>query len=197
MQAAVLKRLDDPDWAVRRQLAASLGELPTRCAKPPLVTMLERYGDDPVAVDAALSGLSAARSVRAAEAAAAPEETPQRSAAITMLAGTIVRSAQDAPVQDVLGADRPELDADVAALGAPSRRRGRAARRRVRTRSRPGRRGGTGGGDLPDVPGRRAGPGGGAAFPARGRAAVGAAAGGAAAGGRAAADEAAAGRCSA
>ena len=28
IQAAVLKRLDDPDWAVRQQLAASLGALP-------------------------------------------------------------------------------------------------------------------------------------------------------------------------
>ena len=56
MQGEVLKRLDDNDWAVRRQLAASLGELPAATKEAAIATMLERHGDDPIAVDAALSG---------------------------------------------------------------------------------------------------------------------------------------------
>ena len=57
MQAAVLKRLDDADWAVRRQLAASLGALPSGAREAAAVSLLERYGDDPITMDAALSGL--------------------------------------------------------------------------------------------------------------------------------------------
>ena len=54
---AVLKRLDDTDWAVRRQLAATLGELPAGSKEAALASILERRGDDPIAVDVALSGL--------------------------------------------------------------------------------------------------------------------------------------------
>jgi HEAT repeat protein len=57
IQAAVLERMDDPDWAVRRQLAASLGVLPPGPREAALELLLERYGDDPVTMDAALSGL--------------------------------------------------------------------------------------------------------------------------------------------
>ena len=53
---AVLKRLDDTDWAVRRQLAATLGELPAGSKEAALASILERHGDDPIAVDVALSG---------------------------------------------------------------------------------------------------------------------------------------------
>jgi glucose/arabinose dehydrogenase len=55
--AAVLKRLDDPDWAVRKQLAASIGALPNGPREDAAVAILDRYGDDPVVMDAALSGL--------------------------------------------------------------------------------------------------------------------------------------------
>ena len=42
IQAAVLKKLDDRDWAVRRQLAATLGTLPDAAAKASaLATLLE------------------------------------------------------------------------------------------------------------------------------------------------------------
>ena len=51
--AAVLKRLDDSDWNVRRQLAATLGEMRQATALPRSRTLLERQGDDPVTVDAA------------------------------------------------------------------------------------------------------------------------------------------------
>ncbi len=53
----MLKRLDDADWAVRQQLAASLGALPPVSRESAAVALLERYGDDPVVMDAALSGM--------------------------------------------------------------------------------------------------------------------------------------------
>jgi uncharacterized membrane protein affecting hemolysin expression len=53
----VLKRLDDTDWQVRQQLAASLGVLPQETREAALVSLLERYADDPVVMDAALSSL--------------------------------------------------------------------------------------------------------------------------------------------
>ena len=60
IQAEVLKRLDDKDWAVRRQLAATLGTIPdgAPARASAFATLLERHGDDPITVDAALSGLS-------------------------------------------------------------------------------------------------------------------------------------------
>src|SRR5207244_11275489 len=64
LRAAVSKRLDDSDWAVRRQLAATLGALPASDRDAAVIALLIAHGDDPVTLDAALSGL------RGAEAAA-------------------------------------------------------------------------------------------------------------------------------
>ncbi len=57
IQPAVLKRLDDADWAVRQQLAASIGALPPGARELAAVAVLERYGDDPIIIDATLSGI--------------------------------------------------------------------------------------------------------------------------------------------
>jgi hypothetical protein len=57
IHAAVLKRIDDTDWQVRQQLAASLGVLPPDAREAALISLLERYADDPVVMDAALSSL--------------------------------------------------------------------------------------------------------------------------------------------
>jgi glucose/arabinose dehydrogenase len=70
MQSAVLKRLDDGAWEVRRQLAASLGALPPGAREAAAVSLLDRYGDDPITMDAALSGL------RGSEAAVLEKLTP-------------------------------------------------------------------------------------------------------------------------
>lgn len=58
IRAAVLKAVDDPNWLVRRQLAATLGELPADARMAPTLAMLRKYGDDKMVVDAAVSGLS-------------------------------------------------------------------------------------------------------------------------------------------
>ena len=102
LQGAVLKRLDDNDWAVRRQLAATLGELPAQSKESAIATMLERYGDDPIAVDAALSGLNGSELVVLDRLLQGTSETPHRTAAITMLAATIVKAADDVPVQALM-----------------------------------------------------------------------------------------------
>jgi mono/diheme cytochrome c family protein/glucose/arabinose dehydrogenase len=103
IRAAVLKRLDDGDWWVRQQLAASIGVLPAGVREAPAAAVLERYGTDPVVMDAALSGLRGSEPavldmlLRSTDA-----QTPQRDDAITMLAATIVRSGQDGAIQHVL-----------------------------------------------------------------------------------------------
>jgi mono/diheme cytochrome c family protein len=58
LQAAVIKLSSDATWTVRRQAAASLGELPAASRVAPLAEVLKRYRDDQVTVDAAISGLA-------------------------------------------------------------------------------------------------------------------------------------------
>jgi mono/diheme cytochrome c family protein/glucose/arabinose dehydrogenase len=102
MQTAVLKLIADSDWAVRRQVAATIGEMPAQSKEAAAVALLERNGQDPVAVDAALSGLRGSEMAVLDRLLATPNETPQRTAAITMLAATIVRAGENAPVQALL-----------------------------------------------------------------------------------------------
>jgi mono/diheme cytochrome c family protein/glucose/arabinose dehydrogenase len=168
IQAAVLKRLDDKDWAVRYQLAASLGTMPAEQRDLAAVALLERHGGDPIAVDAVLSGL------RGSEAGVLEKtlqtdrpQTPDREAVITMLAATIVRSAQDAPLQTLFGwvADGRRASwqraalirgAEVAWLGAamPGASTAPGQRGEVVTATLP----------CPTCPGGRAGPGGAYAY---------------------------------
>ena len=167
IQAAVLKKLDDKDWAVRRQLAATLGMLPDASAKASAVaTLLERHGDDPITVDAALSGLSGSEHTVLQRLLASETASPQRTAAVAMLAATIVRAAEDARVQDVFqwAADPKraawQRDALLEGAEAALARRTASWQRPSRRRRRPRRGSGTA-----DAPGGRAGPGGAPAFP--------------------------------
>src|SRR5690606_9627534 len=57
LATAVLGMMGDANWIVRRQLAASIGELPAEARVAPAVSMLQLYGDDPMTVDALISGL--------------------------------------------------------------------------------------------------------------------------------------------
>jgi mono/diheme cytochrome c family protein/glucose/arabinose dehydrogenase len=165
----VLERLDDPDWAVRRQLAASLGAMPAGHREDALATLLDRHADDPVIMDAALSGIRGAepalldRLLRAGE-----TETPQRQAAVAMTAATIVRAAQDASVSALLqlAADGSRVEwqrsavllgAEIALLNAsmPARATKPRSVAPAPSASLP----------CPTCPGGRAGPGGAYAFP--------------------------------
>src|SRR5262249_35908342 len=49
---AVLKHVSDPAWNVRRQVAASIGALPAAARVDPAVSVLTKYGNDPIIVDA-------------------------------------------------------------------------------------------------------------------------------------------------
>lgn len=163
IQGAVLKLLGDTDWAVRRQLAATLGELPAGSKEAALANLLERYGDDPVAVDAAISGMRGSEVAVLDRLLQAVGETPQRSAAITMVAATIVRTNEDAPVQVLLARvsestrapwQRSALlsGAEVALLGSTMP-------------GSPRRGGGDPNAPCETCPGGRGGPGGARAFP--------------------------------
>jgi mono/diheme cytochrome c family protein/glucose/arabinose dehydrogenase len=168
LQAEVLKRLDDSDWSVRQQLAASLGALPPGARETAIASLLERYADDPVALDAALSGLRGSETTVLEKLLVSSTQSPQRDAALTMLAATVVRSGQDTAVQKVLlwlgDESRPGWQrsavlrgAEVAVLGAampgePTGRRGGSASA------------GAGALPCPTCPGGRAGPGGAYAF---------------------------------
>ena len=55
--ANVLKLAADRNWNVRRQVAASLGEMPAAARVDPAVAILTRDGADPIIVDAAISSL--------------------------------------------------------------------------------------------------------------------------------------------
>ena len=172
MVTAVTALDSDPDWEVREQLAASLGELPASAKAARIAAFLERHADDPVATDAALSGLNGEEPAVLELLLRATDETPRRATAITMLVATIVSGAQDAPIQRVFDAvaepSRPAWQrsallkgAEVTLLGAAapgSAGRGRGAAPAADA-------------PCPTCPGARAGPGGASAFPvARGAA---------------------------
>jgi mono/diheme cytochrome c family protein/glucose/arabinose dehydrogenase len=163
IHGAVMKLLDDKDWAVRRQLAATLGELQSGSKDAAIAGMLERHGDDPIAVDAALSGARGIELAVLDRLLQATGETPQRSTAITMLAATIVRVGEDAPIQTLLArvAETSRVNwqrfallrgAEVALLGATMP-------------GTPGRGAPNPNEPCPTCPGGRGGPGGARAFP--------------------------------
>ena len=107
LHATLLERMGDPSPSVRRQLALSLGELPAAIRAEALGTLLERFGGDPIVVDAAISGLRGHEpamldrllSRRHADDAG---EGSRRHDAIAMLAGAVVRSGEGAAVERLL-----------------------------------------------------------------------------------------------
>ncbi len=165
LQAAILKRIDDGDWNVRQQLAASLGALPAGQREPALATLIDRYGGDPVALDAALSGARGGERAILQKLISAPEQSVPRETAIIMIVATIVRSGQDEGIQSVLAAaadpNRPQWQRSALLRGAEVALLGAAMP------GTPARRGGPNlpNAPCPTCPGGRAGPGGAYAFP--------------------------------
>ncbi len=161
----VRARVNDDSLAVRRQAAASLGELPEGDRVPALAALLARDGADPVAVDAALSGLRGVEEKVLERLLQVTDASPARESAVTMLAATVVRSADDTAIQQLFGvaADttRPDWQraavlagVEVAWLNAPAPGTP-APRPSVASVAPP---------PCPTCPGGRAGPGGGSAF---------------------------------
>jgi mono/diheme cytochrome c family protein/glucose/arabinose dehydrogenase/HEAT repeat protein len=162
--AALAKKLDDNDWAVRHQLAATIGGLPPPLGNAAVTALLERHGDDPIVLDATLSGLRNREMAILERLLERTEATPQRDAAVVMLSATLTRAGQEAAVQSLFGLinedARPAWQraallrgAEVALLGAAMP-------------GTPARRGGPAmpNAPCPTCPGGRAGPGGAYAF---------------------------------
>ena len=179
------KLASDTDWAVRTQFGASLGELAPGPKETALASFLTQHGTDPIAADAAMSGIKGSEAAVLDILLQGDADTPQRSAAVTLVTAAVVAGAQDAPIQalfdKVADARRPAWQrsallrgAEVALLGMPAPGTPAGGR---------GRGGAAAAADAPcfDCPGGRAGPGGAAAFP-QGRSAAPAAEGGRAAG---------------
>ncbi len=147
IRAAVLERLNDEDYAVRQQLAASLGAMPPSDRDGALVTLLDRHADDPITLDAALSGLHGSEADVLGRLLASDAQTTQRDAAVTMLAATIVRSTDDGAIERLFdwtgAASRPGGSAPRCCAVRKSRcwvRRCRERRHRVPVRRRLGYR---------------------------------------------------------
>ena len=102
VDAAVLNRLDDNDWQVRRQLAATAGFLPLGEREKTFAAMLAKHGTDPVIVDAVLSGLRGQERAFLAVLSTNRDETPAIAAAITMTTAAIVKSADEPAVLDAM-----------------------------------------------------------------------------------------------
>jgi mono/diheme cytochrome c family protein len=165
LRAAVLERRDDPAWGVRQQIAASIGALPPPLRDNTAIAMLERHAADPVVVDAVLSGVRGSEPVILR--GLAHSDVGERSApAMTLIAATIVRGAQDEPIQQLFEwiADdtRPAWQrsallhaAEIALLGAPMP--GTPAAAAEATAAKPPL-------PCPTCPGGRAGPGGAYAY---------------------------------
>ena len=99
MLSAAMALADDPSWQVRRQLTASLGQLPQDQRVAPLVTMLRKYGNDEITVDAAVSGLKGLEAQTLTQLLAQPGASPD---AIRMLAGSAGKNRQVPALMPVL-----------------------------------------------------------------------------------------------
>jgi mono/diheme cytochrome c family protein len=102
LAAAVLKLADDPSWTVRRQLAATIGELPAASRLEPAVALLTRYASDPITVDVAISGLRGAEAEvlkRVMQADGGKREND----AVVMLSGAVARAGDVQALQQVIG----------------------------------------------------------------------------------------------
>ncbi len=85
---AVLALAGDGNWQVRVQAAATLGALPDAARTQPMIALLSVHGDDPVLVDAALSGLKGSELPVLTALTAAPAAPRE---AVAMLAGALAK----------------------------------------------------------------------------------------------------------
>jgi mono/diheme cytochrome c family protein/glucose/arabinose dehydrogenase len=132
----VLKLVDDPNWAVRRQLAATIGELPQPARTDAALAILSRYGADQITVDATVSGLRGVESEVLSKLMRAAKHEPD---AVSMLAGAVSRGGNAAAVEELIQLIASATDASMAAadrnailqgmdLGLPSAAGGRGGR---------------------------------------------------------------------
>lgn len=99
MQALVLKEIDHPNWAVRRQLAATIGEFPPQQRVPAITQILTKYANDPITVDIAISGL---KDLESQVLENLLKQNLQSDDPISMLAAAIARSRKEAEISKLL-----------------------------------------------------------------------------------------------
>ena len=108
---AVLALAGDGNWQVRVQAAATLGALPDAARVQPMIALLSVHGDDPVLVDAALSGLKGSELPVLTALAAVPAAPKE---AVAMLAGALAKRRDAATGQQMVAlAARDDLSAPV------------------------------------------------------------------------------------
>jgi mono/diheme cytochrome c family protein/glucose/arabinose dehydrogenase len=122
MTPAVIKLVSDPAWSVRRQVAASAGELPADDRVDALVRLLTADGRDPIIVDAAVSGLHGLEGqvlARLLEGKTAANAAPTE--AVTLLAAAVTKAGDVAGVERaisvVVDASRPAWQRSALSLG--------------------------------------------------------------------------------
>ena len=101
LAGAILKLADDPSWTVRRQLAASVGELPQAARLEPAAMLLTRYGSDPILVDVTISGLKGSEADVLGR-VLQPNTAEGEADAVSMLAAAIARSSDVTAVQTIV-----------------------------------------------------------------------------------------------
>jgi mono/diheme cytochrome c family protein/HEAT repeat protein len=102
VRTAVLKKLADKDWNVRVQVAATLGALPEADRELAFVNLLERSTNEPLTVDAVLSGARGSEVALLQRFLRATEESPSRDATIAILSATAANSHEPSSVQALI-----------------------------------------------------------------------------------------------
>jgi len=99
---AVLALTNDKNWNVRRQVAASIGELPAAARNGPATALLKRDGSDPLVVDAVISSIPGAEEQVLADVLQTDGGQPGSTEAITALAAAVTRSANVDAIQKLV-----------------------------------------------------------------------------------------------
>jgi glucose/arabinose dehydrogenase len=131
LTATVLKLLDDPSWTVRRQVAATAGELPGPARADTAAAALTKYAADPITVDVSISGL---RGIEADVLGRVMQSPKHDAEAVSMLAGAVAKSGNIAAVDELIARDRCVRRAGRSDRFAPGPRPGVAVDRRRRPR---------------------------------------------------------------
>jgi len=136
---SVLALASDKNWNVRRQVAASIGELPAPARNEPAIQLLKKFGGDPMMVDAVISSVPGAEEAVLTGVLQADSE-PVAADAVTALAAAVTRGGDVPAIQRLLAlvADDKQpapirlalvqgVDKVLPTAGAPTGRGGRAA----------------------------------------------------------------------
>lgn len=137
---AVIALTGDKNWNVRRQVAASIGELPAAARNDPAIQLLKTFGSDPIMVDAVVSSIPGAEEPVLMAVLHSDTGDAGPTGAITALAAAITRGGDVPTIQRLFALVSDEkqpapvrlallqgVDKVLPAAGAPTGRGGRAA----------------------------------------------------------------------